>query len=87
MAIYTMAMLVITRGYNLHFPMVFLWFFHGSDRPWPSPYPAVPRLAPSRQSDEYADKAEELVAFQEKLSEGGVQTQRPKNQLCGASNI
>ena len=70
-----MAMLVIPRGYNLQCPMVFLWFFHGSERPWPSPYPAVTRRnnaeTTSRQSDEYADKAEELVAFQEKLSEGG----------------
>ena len=30
---------------------------------------------PRRQSDEYADKAEELVAFQEKLTEGAA--------LCG----
>ena len=55
--------------------MVLPWLRPPLAQPLPSRHP--PRAVTSRQSDEYADKAEELVAFQEKLSEGGVQTQRP----------
>jgi hypothetical protein len=65
--------------------MVFPWL-----RPplaQPSPYPAVTPLAPTRQSDEYADKTEELVAFQEKLSEGGENSAPKKPAICGASDI
>ena len=46
MAIYTMAMLVITRGYNLHFPTVFLWFSYGFSMAQTAPGPAQP--LPSR---------------------------------------